>query len=420
MNKRFFCCLIAIAFMVSLYAQSAIYYPNIKALKPSTETGLYEPESFVLLLDYTKGESAYKVEDIDLLDSVYRVAFSRTNPMMYTIVIEGYGSTEEQDLVKERVNLVHRYFTGRCDAQFMIRIAPNPISSSCYGDSVEIVRYEVPTDLRYYDMVELPISKHAFNKIPLDGKVKVTLNNNPKACIGDFEGCSLPSKDSIIRSYYSSVTLTKGSLLKIKNTKAECPNDVEFSIEEHLNYREILDKYFLVPHQRQIIVQTGFIVLRSNYKREYNECSQELPDSIFVSFPVTQEQFNNKIKIFGKKYTEKGVEYRSLPTKKMPSKVSLSVQANINPTQIDTIFLGKRIKLEEVEDYFYKVKTDAEEGTITIGEKYYKPFRIDKNGNYELKKPLRVLFRMENDSEEEAIEEETKVDKKYADDEEIE
>ena len=125
--------------MVSLYAQSAIYYPNIKALKPSTETGLYEPESFVLLLDYTKGESAYKVKDIDLLDSVYRVAFSRTNPMMYTIVIEGYGSTEEQDLVKDRVNLVHRYFTGRCDAQFMIRIAPNPISSSCYGDSVEIV-----------------------------------------------------------------------------------------------------------------------------------------------------------------------------------------------------------------------------------------------------------------------------------------
>ena len=209
-------------------------------------------------------------------------------------------------------------------------------------------------------------------------------------------------------------------MLKIKNTKAECPNDIEFSIEEHLNYREILDKYFLVPHKRQIIIQTGFIVLRSNYKREYNECSQDLPDSIFVSFPVTQEQFDNKIKIFGKKYSEKGAEYRSLPTKKMPSKVSLSVQTNINPTQIDTIFLGKRIKLEEVDDYFYKVKTDAEEGTITIGEKYYKPFRIDKNGNYELKKPLRVLFRMENDSEEEAIEEETKIDKKYADDEEIE
>ena len=175
----------------------------------------------------------------------------------------------------------------------------------------------------------------------------------------------------------------------------------------------------MVPHQRQIIVQTGFIVLRSNYKREYNECSQELPDSIFVSFPVTQEQFDNKIKIFGKKYTEKGVEYRSLPTKKMPSKVSLSVQANINPTQIDTIFLGKRIKVEEVDDYFYKVKTDAEEGTITIGDKFYKPYRIDKEGNYELKKPLRALFRMENDAEEEEIEE-SKIDKRYADDEEIE
>ena len=205
MNKRFFCCLMAIVFVVSLYAQSAIYYPNIKALKPSAETGLYEPETFILILDYNQGEATYKVEDIDLLDSVYRIAFSRTNPMMYTIVIEGYGSTEEQNLVKERVDLVHRYFTGRCDAQFMIRIAPNSISSSCYGDSIEMVRYEVPTDLKYYDMAELPNSRHTFNKIPLAGKVKITLNNNPKACIGDFEGCSLPSKDSIIRSYYSSV-----------------------------------------------------------------------------------------------------------------------------------------------------------------------------------------------------------------------
>ena len=113
------------------------------------------------------------------------------------------------------------------------------------------------------------------------------------------------------------------------------------------------------------------------------------------------------------------MEYRSLPTKKLPSKVSLSVQANINPTQIDTIFLGKRINVEEVDDYFYRVKTDAEEGTITVGNKFYKAYRIDKEGNYELKKPLRALFRMENDAEEEEIEE-SKIDKRYADDEEIE
>ena len=400
-------------------AQSAIYYPNIKTLKPSAETGLLEPESFVLLLDFPQGQPTYSIEDIDLLDSVYRVAFSRTNPKMYTFVIEGYGTAADQDLVKSRVDGVYKYFTGRCDAQFMIRIAPNPISSSCSGDSVEIVRYEVPADRKYYDIAQLPQSKQTFNKIPLQDKVMITISNTPKACIGDFEGCNLPSKDSIIRSYYSSVTLTKGSLLKIKNTKAKCPDDVEFSIEEHLNYREILDKYFLVPHKRQIIIQTGFIVLHSNYKRDYNECSQALPDSIFVTFPVTQDQFENKIRIFAKKYSDKGVEYRSLPTKKLPSKVSLSVQANINPTQIDTIFLGKRIKVEEVDDYFYRVKTDAEEGTITVGDKFYKAYRIDKEGNYELKKPLRALFRMENDAEEEEIEE-TKTNKRYADDEEIE
>ena len=60
------------------YTQSAIYYPNIKTLKPSAETGLLEPESFVLLLEYPQGQPSYNIEDIDLLDSVYRVAFSRT------------------------------------------------------------------------------------------------------------------------------------------------------------------------------------------------------------------------------------------------------------------------------------------------------------------------------------------------------
>ena len=91
----------------------------------------------------------------------------------------------------------------------------------------------------------------------------------------------------------------------------------------------------------------------------------------------------------------------------------------IHAKAVNTIFLGKRIKVEEVDDYFYRVKTDAEEGTITVGDKFYKAYRIDKEGNYELKKPLRALFRMENDAEEEEIEE-TKTNKRYADDEEIE
>ena len=114
------------------------------------------------------------------------------------------------------------------------------------------------------------------------------------------------------------------------------------------------------------------------------------------------------------------MEYKSIPTRKLPSKVSLSIQAKINPTQIDTVFLGKRIAEEEIEDYFYRVKTDAESGTITIGDKHYKAFKIDKSGNYELKKRMKALFRMETDAETEEIEEETKIDKKYADDEIIE
>ncbi len=405
--------------VLGLHAQSAIYVPNSKSIKPNPATGLIQPESFILILEYKPEQPTYTLEDIDLLDSVYRIAFSRENPMMYTVTIEGYGNATNQNLIKERVQGVHNYFTNRSNAQFMIRIAPNPISSNCYGDSIEMVRYEVPTDLKYYDIAQLPASKAIFNKTPLDGKVKITFTNNPKACVGDFEGCSLPTRDSIIRSYYSSVTLAKGSLQHIRNTKAECVGDVEFSIEEHLDYREILNRYFLVPHDKQIIVQVGYIVLHSNYKKAYNECTRELPDSIFVTFPVTQAQFDNRLRVFGKKYTEKGAEFKSLITKKLPSDISLSIRAAINPTQIDTLFLAKRININELDDYFFRAKTDIEEGAFTVKGNHYKAYRYNKRGEYELKKPLRLLFRMEDDVNNEEIED-SKIDKKYVDDEIIE
>ena len=104
MKKKVLLGILATLCVVCTYAQSAIYYPNIKTLKPSAETGLLEPESFVLLLEYPQGQPSYNIEDIDLLDSVYRIAFSRTNPKMYTFVIEGYGTAADQDLVKSRVD----------------------------------------------------------------------------------------------------------------------------------------------------------------------------------------------------------------------------------------------------------------------------------------------------------------------------
>ncbi len=400
-----------------LSAQTGIYIPSAKPIK-NMKKAMQNPEQFCLLVNYNGASPNYGVDALDWLDSAYRVAFDRHNPMLYSITIEGYSNSEA--LSNERVDNIYNYFAGRSYAPFPIRYADNPISCHCHGDTVEVVRYEVPVDRKGYNVADLPASRRTFNgDIQLNNCVLISFRNNPDECLGGARGCMVPSMDTTIRGYYASVFMKRGALYSVQGTKDSCPSDLRFSIEEHLDYKPIVEQYFLVPHRKQIIVQVGYIVLHSSINRTYGECSHPLPDSIYIRFPVTQEQLDNKIRIFGKKYSEKGVEYKALTTKKIPSKVSLNIQAAVNVMQLDTIFLGKRIQPNELSDYFYECKTDLEDGSFTYDGKHYKAYRLDKHGNYEMKKPLRLLMRIVEDEVDE-IDEEQEEDRRYRDDEEIE
>ncbi len=401
-----------------LNAQTGIYIPSAKPIK-NMQKAMTHPEKFCLLINFSGSSATYGVDALDWLDSAYRVTFAdRHNPRMYSMTIEGYSSSES--LSEERVANVYNYFAGRCYAPFPIRYAVNPIRCHCHGDTVEMVRYEVPVTRKAYRSADLPESRRKLNgSIDLDNCVLVTFADDPDACLGAARGCIVPSMDTTVRGYYASVFMKRGSLYSVEDTKDSCPSDVSFTIEEHLEYRPIVEDYFLVPHKKQYIVQVGYVVLHSSIRREFGECSKVLPDSIYVRFPVTQEQLDNKIRIFGKKYSSKGVEYKALTTKKMPSKVSLSVQAAINVSQLDTIFLGKRIQPNELDDYFYECKTDMEDGSFAAEGKHWKAYRLDKHGNYEIKKDLRALMRIVEDEVDE-IEEQQEEDSRYKDDEALE
>lgn len=429
MKKIIILAALCLAVISQDFAQSYIYTPQppkpkktAGAKKQPTKPVCPYPEKFHVVVDFESGSDVYSLEVLDLLDSAYRLAFDKENPRLYAMIIESYGNGDDS-LDFRRVDAVYQYFTSREKNSFLTRIAKNKIYNSCSGDDEEILKYEVPVDRKYYNMSELPASRKNLDGKPLDGKVLLTFVHNPEECIGGFSECAVPAGDSLVRGYYSSVFIPQGMLYRIKNTKDKCPDDLEFSIEEHMDYKETLERYFLIPHKKQILLQVGYIVLRSNYKRDTGECVGELPDSIMVRFPITPQQWQNKIRIYGKKYSEKGVEYKGLTTKKMASKVTTVVQAAINATQIDTIFLGKRIKPEEVDDYFFPVKTNVEEGSFAINGEYYKAYRINKHGEYEMRPALQNLFRIE--TEEQPIEEEKssskkKQNKKYSDDEEIE
>ena len=407
-----------LAFCRPVTAQSGLYVASDKPVK-NIQKALHHAPVFHLLIHYGQGESTYAVSDLDLLDSAYRLAFDIENPMYYTMTIEGYG-TGDESLTKQRVDGVYRYFAKRCGAKFPIRTARNKIHCSCNGDTVETLRFEVPVSTAIYDCTELPDARRLLNKsIRLEGCVLVTFKNNPDECVGAARGCFVPKADSIVRGYYASLMLSRGSVYAVDNTKDTCPDNLEITIEDHLDYKTIVEKYSLIPHRKQLLVQAGYIVIKSNWARGIDSCRLAQKDSIYIRIPATAEQVAAKLKFFAKVKGSKGVEYKALPTRRAPGKGELVLMAPINVTQFDTIFLGKRIQDNEVGKYFYPVDGPTEAAAFKIGSNFYVAYRPAKRGGYELKKPLKELFRIIPEQEEDTPAERQKTDKNAPKGEEI-
>jgi len=384
---------------------SGLHIPSEKPIKPRDLPKVWtNPEVFCLLLHFGEGDSAYREEDLDLLDSAYQVAFDRQNPRLYTMSIEAYGNARNEALMQSRVESVYRYFTMRGHEIVPVRYAYNPIHCSCHGDTTELIRYEVPTDKQVYDCADLPSSRKILNKdIQLEGTVLVTFRDNPVECIGAGGGCYIPAQDSNIRAYYTQLILKKGSIYSVDNTRDSCPPPVQISIDEHLDYQQLIEKYFLVPHRRNIILPVGYVVLHSSFNRQPDECTA-LTDSIFIRFPVTDEQLESRLRVYAKKYGSKGMEYKPLTTKKIKGGAVLMIQGALNPTQFDTIFIAKRISEDEVSKYLFPADSPTEQGAVTIKikgeERFFKPFRMDRNGQYEFRKPFRNMLRIIDEEEE--------------------
>ncbi len=391
-------------------AQTGLYVPA-KGPVRNMKKALHNPEVFYLLLCYEGSAPTYSVSDLDLLDSAYRIAFDVDNPMYYTMAVEAYGDGNEA-LGKERVDGVYRYFAMRGGQRFPVRVARNNIHCSCMGDTVETLRFEVPVATAVYNAAELPESRRLLNKsIALQNCVLVTFRNDPDECVGTARGCYVPAEDSIVRGYYASLSLAKGSVRAVDNTKDTCPSGLEITVEDHLDYRKVVEQYSLVPHRKQLIVQAGYIVIKSNWAQAIDSCTQPQKDSIFVRIPATPEQVTAKLKFFAKVKGKRGEEYRQLPTRKLPGRAELMLQAPINATQFDTIYVGKRIQEGELGRYFYSVDGPTEAAAFKVGDRYWVAYRVGKGGQYELKKHLMELFRVVPEQEEEELPE-TSSDKK--------
>lgn len=402
----------ALLISMTLWSQnSGLHIPSEKPIKSKDLPQAWtNPEVFCLQLFFDEGDSAYRERDLDLLDTAYGIAFNRDNPQLYTMSIEAYGTSRDEDLMRARIESVYRYFVMRGHEIIPVRYAYNPIHCSCKGDTVELIRFEVPTDKQIYNCAELPESRKVLPpNVSLENSILITFRNNPIECIGGNSGCFLPAQDSNIRAYYTQLILKKGSIYAVYNTKDACPPPVELSIDEHLDYKQFLEKYTLVPHRRQIILPIGYVVIHSSFNRKPEEC-KSLSDSIYVRFPVTEEQIEAGLRVFAKKYTNKGPEFKSVATKKVKGGPVLMIQGAINATQFDTIYLAKRIEPDEISKYMYTADSPTEQGAVTITfkgeERYFKPFKINSRGEYEFKKPFRAMLRIVETQEENSDENE--------------
>ena len=380
-------------------AQSGLYVPGDRQPKDMRKA-LADPAAFHLLLTFSGDTALYSVADLDLLDSAFSIAFSVANPMLYTMTIEAFAPSEA--LGRRRAEAVHDYFARRSHARFPIRMARNPIRCSCQGDTVEVLKFEVPVAIECYAQADLPEARLLLNKsVSLRNSVLVTFRNDPDECVGAARGCAVPKADSVIHGYYASLLVKRGAIVAVAGTKDTCPDSLSITVKDHLDYRSVVERYNLVPHRKQVIVSAGYIVLSGNARRDFDECSEPQPDSIFVRIPATQEQIDAKLKFFAKVRTARGIEYKQLPTRKMPGKAFLGLQAPINVTQLDTVYLGKRIDEKELSRYFYEVDSPTQTSAFAVGNRFYVPFTVGKRGDYQLKKPLRELFRIIPEQEEE-------------------
>lgn len=396
--------LVALAIVISIpagsFAQSGLYIPSAKPVK-NMQKALHNPEVFCLLVKYNGSSADYDTAALDLLDSAYRIAFDLKNPMYYTMTIEGYGDADER-LSSRRVESVYQYFARRCHSQVPIRRALNPIHCSCQGDTVETLLFEVPVNKATYDCAQLPEARRMLNKtIDLSGSVLVTFQHNPDECVGAARGCQIPAADSVVRGYYASLFIARGAIRSVDNTKDNCPSQVEIKIDDHLDYRSVVEQYNMVPHRKQFIVQAGYVVLGYSGVMPADSCTEPLKDSIFIRIPVTKEQLEAKLKFYAKVHTSRGIEYKAMPTRKMPGKSELGLQAPINLGQFDTIYIGKRIQEGDLGKYFYKVDGPTEAAAFEVAGTYYVAYHVGKRGAYELKKPLAALFRIVPEQEEE-------------------
>ena len=138
-------------------------------------------------------------------------------------------------------------------------------------------------------------------------------------------------------------------------------------------------------------------MIDAEHQPDYHSCQNKesfLP-IVKVRVPIELHQNDARLKFYAKVYDNKGkAYYKSIPTKKEKDKETKlqTLTVDLNVFQLDTIYIGKKIEEEELSDYFYSAK-EGEPGAFPLLGGWLKPYKLNKKGQYVIKKQMQMVLR---------------------------
>jgi len=390
---------------ISPSACSKIIIPKAKKQAQSygTKAPKTYPERFEAFICFDKGQTTYREDALDVLDSVFKIVFDQDNGMFYKMTITGYDDADKiteatASLARERAVNAFHYFASREQTEYIIRRTKSFYKTSSEGATECYIKYKMPFDFKWYNLQDTIHIEKTISGVDLTSKVYILVENDTAECLGKFNDYYYPGQDTtLMSSGYAMLKVPKGALESTTHTKDTINNSLTLSFTSCLSFEDVTREYKLVPHKTQYIVSAGYMVIKSNHCPVYEKTAlrDEYPQNITIRLPMELQQNEGRLKFYARTYNPNGTwTYKIIPTKKEKDKESgiETLVGSLTAFQLDTIYLGKRVEEKEMSNYFYPAQ-EGEPGAFNAMGGWLKPYKLDKKGSIVIKKDMQAILR---------------------------
>src|SRR5574344_354257 len=198
------------------------------------------PERFEAFICFDKGQTTYREDALDVLDSVFKIVFDKDNGMFYKMTITGYDDGEKMteatsSLARERAVSTFHYFSSREETEYIVKRTKSYYHTSTAGNAECYVKYKMPFDFKWYSLQDTTKIDHTITGVDLTGKVYIRVENDTAECLGKFNDYYYPGQDTtLVSSDYAMLKMPKGALECITHTKDTINSKITLSFESTL------------------------------------------------------------------------------------------------------------------------------------------------------------------------------------------